>query len=59
MGSRRSGVRASLRRPPLLAFLALTAGLAGALVLLALLDAAIFRPIPGVRLDPVAASRTE
>jgi hypothetical protein len=42
-------MRSILRRPPLLAFLALTAGLAGALVLLALLDAAIFRPIPGVR----------
>jgi hypothetical protein len=41
-------MRRLLRRPPLVAFLALAAGLAGTLVLFALADAADFRPIPGV-----------
>jgi len=39
----------TLRRLPLLASAALTLGLAGALVLLALLDALLLHPLPGVR----------
>ncbi len=48
MPSLSPAVRQLIRRPPLGAALALTAGLAGSLVLLAVADAMLFHPLPGV-----------
>ncbi|HEV7669086.1 MAG TPA: ABC transporter permease [Thermoanaerobaculia bacterium] len=48
MPSLAPAVRQLLRRPPLGATLALAAGLAGSLVLLAVADAMLFHPLPGV-----------
>ena len=49
MPSLAPAVRQLFRRPPLGATLALAAGLAGSLVLLAVADAMLFHPLPGVK----------